>query len=407
MSTSSHIQRAEPFKFRFRHSQDSGGEALGDRESQERHSTETPHDKGCDAAFILENMRTQKSILETPKNDVNESDLRETQDQHSAIPPLSVRRSDGTSVPIVLNDDISDCEKSEEEADFQSAEKHKTIEVILKDVRNDATKVQSRLETLKEKSESGVQAGHKSDNGGKHSSQLDGDSQENDNREIKDLEKPRVTQSVVHDRLHEEKESQVSEKVQTSQLNALQPPYLSHGIYGPCVPPVGNALPPAFSNSAANPPSLSFIPPPFMMGYPYQFPHPGFMGPVFSPGGFGGIVIPNRAMTPFPGQTYAVGTQKTAFPFNSVKDPGNQGHMSDSMNQPLLFLRSRKRHRVDADEDTRCQQCGTTSTPEWRRGPNGFRTLCNACGLYHAKMARKKGEVEADRLLRKRPQALK
>ncbi|KAG7289882.1 hypothetical protein NEMBOFW57_006259 [Staphylotrichum longicolle] len=29
-------------------------------------------------------------------------------------------------------------------------------------------------------------------------------------------------------------------------------------------------------------------------------------------------------------------------------------------------------------------------TPGWRRGPNGARTLCNACGLYYAKLERKR-----------------
>ncbi|ORY91123.1 GATA zinc finger-domain-containing protein, partial [Syncephalastrum racemosum] len=28
-----------------------------------------------------------------------------------------------------------------------------------------------------------------------------------------------------------------------------------------------------------------------------------------------------------------------------------------------------------------CHSCHTTQTPEWRRGPDGARTLCNACGL--------------------------
>ena len=29
----------------------------------------------------------------------------------------------------------------------------------------------------------------------------------------------------------------------------------------------------------------------------------------------------------------------------------------------------------------KCQVCGTTETPQWRRGPSGKRTLCNACGV--------------------------
>ncbi|KAG1196861.1 hypothetical protein G6F70_007105 [Rhizopus microsporus] len=37
----------------------------------------------------------------------------------------------------------------------------------------------------------------------------------------------------------------------------------------------------------------------------------------------------------------------------------------------------------------KCHSCGTTETPEWRRGPDGARTLCNACGLHYAKLVRK------------------
>lgn len=39
----------------------------------------------------------------------------------------------------------------------------------------------------------------------------------------------------------------------------------------------------------------------------------------------------------------------------------------------------------------RCECCSCESTPEWRRGPNGARTLCNACGLYFAKISKRKG----------------
>jgi hypothetical protein len=29
----------------------------------------------------------------------------------------------------------------------------------------------------------------------------------------------------------------------------------------------------------------------------------------------------------------------------------------------------------------RCHSCNRAETPEWRRGPDGARTLCNTCGL--------------------------
>lgn len=37
-----------------------------------------------------------------------------------------------------------------------------------------------------------------------------------------------------------------------------------------------------------------------------------------------------------------------------------------------------------------CLGCNATSTPEWRRGPLGPRTLCNACGLVYAKLIKKR-----------------
>lgn len=52
-----------------------------------------------------------------------------------------------------------------------------------------------------------------------------------------------------------------------------------------------------------------------------------------------------------------------------------------------------------------CQRCGTTDTPEWRRGPDGLRTLCNACGLFHAKLVKRDGPEKAAVAL-KNPQTI-
>ncbi|KAJ1306625.1 hypothetical protein OPQ81_007621 [Rhizoctonia solani] len=43
---------------------------------------------------------------------------------------------------------------------------------------------------------------------------------------------------------------------------------------------------------------------------------------------------------------------------------------------------------------TQCASCHATSTPEWRRGPLGPRTLCNACGLVYAKLMKKRAKEE-------------
>jgi hypothetical protein len=36
-----------------------------------------------------------------------------------------------------------------------------------------------------------------------------------------------------------------------------------------------------------------------------------------------------------------------------------------------------------------CVECGATSTPVWRTGPRGPKTLCNRCGVRYSKMARR------------------
>ncbi|KAG2230368.1 hypothetical protein INT48_007663 [Thamnidium elegans] len=54
-------------------------------------------------------------------------------------------------------------------------------------------------------------------------------------------------------------------------------------------------------------------------------------------------------------------------------------------------IRQRKRGKRPAFQG-RCHSCNISETPEWRRGPDGARTLCNACGLHYAKLARKQQE---------------
>jgi len=52
--------------------------------------------------------------------------------------------------------------------------------------------------------------------------------------------------------------------------------------------------------------------------------------------------------------------------------------------------------------DHKCQQCGSDDTPEWRRGPYGSRSLCNACGLFYGKLIKKFGYDEAAVIMLKR-----
>ncbi|RIA81527.1 hypothetical protein C1645_810010 [Glomus cerebriforme] len=50
--------------------------------------------------------------------------------------------------------------------------------------------------------------------------------------------------------------------------------------------------------------------------------------------------------------------------------------------------RKKKKPKVEEEEYV-CTDCGTVESPEWRKGPLGPKTLCNACGLRWAKKAKR------------------
>ena len=54
-------------------------------------------------------------------------------------------------------------------------------------------------------------------------------------------------------------------------------------------------------------------------------------------------------------------------------------------------LSSDKKKKFKAADEYVCTDCGTLDSPEWRKGPNGPKTLCNACGLRWAKKEKKRG----------------
>ncbi|KAG1120615.1 hypothetical protein G6F42_012706 [Rhizopus arrhizus] len=39
--------------------------------------------------------------------------------------------------------------------------------------------------------------------------------------------------------------------------------------------------------------------------------------------------------------------------------------------------------------EKKCENCQTNTSPEWRKGPGGHKTLCNACGLRYARLVAK------------------
>ncbi|KAK7582974.1 hypothetical protein V3481_012268 [Fusarium oxysporum f. sp. vasinfectum] len=69
---------------------------------------------------------------------------------------------------------------------------------------------------------------------------------------------------------------------------------------------------------------------------------------------------------------------------------GNHAPISTHTMQPSFSMTEIKRQRDRTARPSRCRRCSRIDTPEWRRGPDGARTLCNACGLHYAKLKRKR-----------------
>ncbi|PLW28816.1 hypothetical protein PCANC_25196 [Puccinia coronata f. sp. avenae] len=58
--------------------------------------------------------------------------------------------------------------------------------------------------------------------------------------------------------------------------------------------------------------------------------------------------------------------------------------MAAAVTPPLKVATRQYRKKTPPDA---CAVCNATSTPEWRKGPSGLRTLCNACGLTAGKLS--------------------
>ena len=52
-----------------------------------------------------------------------------------------------------------------------------------------------------------------------------------------------------------------------------------------------------------------------------------------------------------------------------------------------------KKKKLKMADEYVCTDCGTLDSPEWRKGPSGPKTLCNACGLRWAKKEKKRTSV--------------
>ncbi|KAL4965997.1 GATA-type sexual development transcription factor NsdD [Aspergillus stella-maris] len=87
--------------------------------------------------------------------------------------------------------------------------------------------------------------------------------------------------------------------------------------------------------------------------------------------------------------------QRKAFKLGGVHDDDRMAMYQEEFKGSGFVGPDSKKRRGKAAPPGRCHSCNRAETPEWRRGPDGARTLCNACGLHYAKLTRKMGAKQA------------
>lgn len=69
--------------------------------------------------------------------------------------------------------------------------------------------------------------------------------------------------------------------------------------------------------------------------------------------------------------------------------------VSTGKSTPSLSPKRAPKRKSATRGSSRCLHCGTSDTPEWRKGPDGDRSVCNACGLFFSKLVKKFGRDKA------------
>lgn len=76
-------------------------------------------------------------------------------------------------------------------------------------------------------------------------------------------------------------------------------------------------------------------------------------------------------------------------------------HLPKRPNTQKVSKPRAKLHKINK-EKIKCKHCESIETPEWRRGPDGSRTLCNACGLFYSKLTKRYGTQDAMVIMKNR-----
>jgi hypothetical protein len=65
------------------------------------------------------------------------------------------------------------------------------------------------------------------------------------------------------------------------------------------------------------------------------------------------------------------------------------------LEQPSPYSIIKRKRKASVSVDRQCEKCSRTNTRQWRKGPNGPSTLCNACGLHYLGKLKKEAQKKS------------
>lgn len=75
--------------------------------------------------------------------------------------------------------------------------------------------------------------------------------------------------------------------------------------------------------------------------------------------------------------------------FKANRSAGNANDKVDLLSVNEKLHRNLRKVKGRSQKQLICMECGTSESPEWRKGPTGPKMLCNACGLRWAKQQKR------------------
>lgn len=88
------------------------------------------------------------------------------------------------------------------------------------------------------------------------------------------------------------------------------------------------------------------------------------------------IMVPVKARSKRPRKSFSASASNNSSTTSSTSSSARNGNLIESKKRG----RKKKKKKIERRE-RECSHCGVEKTPQWRAGPAGAKTLCNACGV--------------------------